>query len=219
MKLSPRIFDLGALPYDLATRQRPWREHCAEMVSRFPGAPGGRVVLDLGCGPGVSALAFADGCPGDRIVGLDIAPAMLRRARDHDKGRRCDWLLGDAHRLPVADASVDVVTGHSFLYLLPDRPRALAEIRRVLRPGGRLVLLEPRYQGAVGDARAVLRMLRRHGPFFAFVLTNWRFFAAAAGAFEPAEVERLCAGAGFAPPTLTPTLEGLGWFIEAAPGP
>jgi ubiquinone/menaquinone biosynthesis C-methylase UbiE len=213
VRVPPWVFGLGALPYDLSTRQRPWREHCAEMAAYFP--PGPRTVLDLGCGPGVSAFAFADVGPGDRIVGLDVSQEMLRRARRQDRGGRCAWIRGDAHRLPIADASVDVVAGHSFLYLLPDRPRALREAHRVLRPGGRVVLLEPRYQGAAGDALSVLRMARRQGPFFAWVLSNWRWFAAWAGAFRPAEVTGLFREAGFAAPELVPTLAGLGWFIVA----
>ena len=218
MGLNELLFSAGAWPYDRMTRHALWREHCASMVPHFPQVDGRRIVLDLGCGPGVSALAFKERAPADMVVGLDLSLQMVRIARRHDTDRRCGWLLGDALHLPLPDASVDAVTGHSFLYLVPDRRGALREILRVLRPGGRLVLLEPHKQGWLRDARSIWRLLLRAGPGFAFTMSAWRVVATVKGAFAPGDLEALFTQEGFSAPETDPTLQGLGWLARATRG-
>ena len=212
-----QILGLIAAPYDLVTRQPAWREHCRSLVERFPVPAGGRPrqVLDLGCGPGGSTLTFARAAPADHVVGLDAAAAMVSRARRHDRHGSCSWLIGDASHLPLGAGSFDVAVGNSFLYLVLDRPRVLTEIARVLRPGGRLLLLEPRRQGAVADVRSLARQLVTAGPRLTFLLSGWRLWAAASGAFEGPDLERLLADAGLEGVRLTTTFSGLGWLVEA----
>ena len=100
-----RIFDWGAIPYDYMTRHPYWREHIRGLMEHFPQGQG-RTVLDLGCGPGVSALVFKREQPSDTVVGLDISAPMLERAKLHDPERICGWVRGDGHGLPLPDASV-----------------------------------------------------------------------------------------------------------------
>jgi ubiquinone/menaquinone biosynthesis C-methylase UbiE len=106
-------------------------------------------VLDLGVGPGAGAVAMARAEPGKRHVGLDVSGAMLRRAaaRARAEGVPLPLVQGDALRLPIRDGALDGATGHSFLYLLDDPAAALAEVRRVLRPGGLLVLADIVHHG------------------------------------------------------------------------
>ena len=209
------IFSLGALPYDHMTRHAHWKAHCASMVPHFP--PGARRrVLDIGCGPGVSTLAFRRVAPDDTIIGADVSAAMLERARRNDPEASCAWMRADALALPLPDESLDVVTGHSFLYLVPDRTAALAELRRVLRPGGRLVLLEPHRQGVRGDLRSLWKTLRAVGPWFTFTMSCWRVAAALGGAFRPGDLEALLSEAGFVDPVTRATLEGLGYLATAS---
>ncbi len=100
--------------------------------------PGERV-LDVACGSGVVARELAAGsAPGVSLVGLDIAPGMLAVARGRVPG--AEWRLGDACALPFADASFDRVICQFGLMFFADRVAALAEMRRVLRPGGRCAL-------------------------------------------------------------------------------
>lgn len=101
-------------------------------------SPGDRV-LDVACGTGVVARAAAElVAPGGRVVGLDLNPAMLDVARRVAPG--VDWRQGDVTALPFDEASFDVVTCQSAIFFFPDPTRALAEMRRVTRSGGRVVV-------------------------------------------------------------------------------
>lgn len=100
----------------------------------------GQTVLDLGAGAGVDAFV-ARRVVGEtgRVVGVDMTPEMVKRARANAAAlgyTNVDFLLGDIEALPLDDASVDVVVSNCVLNLVPDKPRAFAEMRRVLRPGG-----------------------------------------------------------------------------------
>jgi ubiquinone/menaquinone biosynthesis C-methylase UbiE len=179
-------------------------------------ANGARLVLDVGCGPGVSALAMLEGNPDDRVVGLDLAGPMLRRAAIRRRAEgvspdRLPLLRGDVTRLPLAAGSFDGVTGHSFLYLIPDRRAALAEIRRVLRPGGRLVLLEP----AAGPRLLPVVRSLRHGVRFATSMACWRVVSGRIGQFSGRELRDTLTAAGFEQATVEPTLDGLGLLALA----
>jgi SAM-dependent methyltransferase len=103
---------------------------------------GGDAVLDIGSGSGTDAL-LAGTLVGDegRVIGLDMTPAMLDKLRgniDAMGARHVQALQGNAEEIPLPDAGVDVVTSNGVLNLVPDKPRAFAEIARVLKPGGRL---------------------------------------------------------------------------------
>jgi SAM-dependent methyltransferase len=97
-------------------------------------------VLDLACGSGIYSRALARALPDGQVVALDLSPAMLayavRRAR-RERLANVVWVHGDALALPLADAGVDAVNCCGALHLFPDVARALDEIYRVLRPGGR----------------------------------------------------------------------------------
>jgi ubiquinone/menaquinone biosynthesis C-methylase UbiE len=211
------IFERLARPYEILVFQRAWREHAREMVERLP--PRGdrpRLVLDAGCGPGVSALAMLAGAPGDRFVGLDISRPMLIRAsaRRRAEGVPADHLpllQGDVTQLPLPAAVCDGVTGHSFLYLVPDQAGALAEIRRVLRPGGRLILLEP----AAGFHPSPLVTSLRHGLRFATSMILWRVVSGRVGQFTRQRLCDVLSEAGFTHVNVEPTLGGLGLLAAA----
>ena len=104
----------------------------------------GQVALDVGCGTGraLPALAAAVGASGV-VLGLDLTPAMLGEARRKGRDRRATLVLADARHLPVAAASADVVFAAGLIQHLPDPGAGLAELARVTRPGGRLVLFHP----------------------------------------------------------------------------
>ena len=102
----------------------------------------GEVVLDLGSGGGIDVLLSARrvGATG-RVYGLDASADMVRLARDNAaqvEASNVEFLHGGIEQIPLPDRAVDVVISNCVLNLSTDKPRALAEAYRVLRPGGRL---------------------------------------------------------------------------------
>ena len=92
--------------------------------------------LDLCCGQGnLSEGLTRRGC---KVVGIDFSPAMLAHARD--RARNAVFIEGDAQDLPFGDAQFDVVVSNLGICHVPDQPRALSEVRRVLRPNGRFAM-------------------------------------------------------------------------------
>jgi SAM-dependent methyltransferase len=102
--------------------------------------PGDRV-LDVACGTGVVTRLLAE-CvgPTGTVVGLDINPEMLAVARRAAPQPNVEWVEGSAVRMTLPDATFDQVLCEQGLQFFPDRPAALGEMRRVLKPGGRLAL-------------------------------------------------------------------------------
>jgi ubiquinone/menaquinone biosynthesis C-methylase UbiE len=103
----------------------------------------GERVLDVACGTGIVARLAAQliGTTG-LVTGVDLNPGMLEvaRAQTPTSGAAVEWREGDAGALPCDDASYDVALCQQGLQFFPDQPRALREMHRVLRPGGRLAL-------------------------------------------------------------------------------
>jgi ubiquinone/menaquinone biosynthesis C-methylase UbiE len=187
-----RFFQAVALPYDLITRHAVWERHCAQMATELP--EGAQHVLDLGCGPG----------------GADYAMSMLRRARRRDP--RLALSCMDAGALPIRSGSLDAVTFHSVLYLLPDQRAALREVARSLRPGGRAVLLEP-LQGATATAKGLLRALP--SLRWAICAAVWRTVSAAYGQFTPERLRERLEEAGLRVVKLEEALGGLALLAVA----
>ena len=107
--------------------------------------PGERV-LDVACGTGViSRLAAERVGPTGAVTGIDIASDMIAVAKTvaAPQGATIDWRIADAASLPIADASVDVVLCQMGLMFMEDRAAAIAEMRRVLVPSGRVVVNTP----------------------------------------------------------------------------
>lgn len=104
----------------------------------------GHTALDIGCGPGeiTAALARTVG-PTGLALGIDISASMLTRAARQRRADNIAFLRADAQRLPLRDNTIDAVTCIAGLQLIPDPDAALAEMIRVLRPGGYLAVLVP----------------------------------------------------------------------------
>ena len=136
------MFDRVAPRYDLANtvfslgKDRLWRHAAAQAT----GLADGEVAADVACGTGLLAQELARLAPGAGVVGFDFSGEMVRRAAG--TAGRPRFAVADALRLPLADASVDVVTIAFGLRNLPEPAAGLLEFRRVLRPGGRLVVCE-----------------------------------------------------------------------------
>ena len=101
-------------------------------------------ILDLGCGPGDLTRRVAERYPDASVLGLDLSAAMLAQARQeaspHPRATACAWVCADAQALPLADASLDLAISNLAIQWCPDLEQVLAELHRVLAPGGRAVL-------------------------------------------------------------------------------
>jgi ubiquinone/menaquinone biosynthesis C-methylase UbiE len=136
----------------LAGRQHEaFRDHILELTA----LTGGECLLDAGCGTGMMALRIAARCPGCAVHGIDISPKMIAVARREaeNQGLTVDFRVGSITDLPYPGDSFDVVTTNIMYHHLDlaEKRQAVAEIARVLKPGGRYVSAEfgPRADNAL----------------------------------------------------------------------
>jgi demethylmenaquinone methyltransferase/2-methoxy-6-polyprenyl-1,4-benzoquinol methylase len=192
-----RMFDRIAPVYDAMNRimtaglDRRWRRITAEAVVQ----PGDRV-LDACCGTG--DLAIAGTRAGGRVTGLDFSERMLERARH--KAPELEWVSGDLLSLPFADGSFDAVMVGFGVRNVADLELARLELRRVLRAGGRLGVLEitrprgvlaPFYRFWFDVVVPLLGKLLPGGSAYTYLPASVRRFPA------PEELAGLVATAGF----------------------
>jgi ubiquinone/menaquinone biosynthesis C-methylase UbiE len=201
-------FGPAAAVYDLLTDHEAWREDCRALATLVPGPR----VLDLGVGPGHGAIAMARGDGTHRHFGLDVSARMLRRARRRARraGVALPLVRGDALALPVRAGAFDGATAHSVLYLLPDAAAALREVRRALRPGGAVALLEPR--AGAPDLRGALAA----GPHHALAMEMWRGMSGLHRRFDEDALADLLREAGFERARAWPVLSGYGVMATGA---
>ena len=156
-----------------ANASQRWRRQSAAMGNDMTRAivaaaqvGSGMRVLDIACGTGEPAISLAAVLVGDGdVVGVDISPAPLKIAEERAIQRglsNVTFQQADAHELPFSNNSFDCITSRLGIMFFSDLPRALSEMRRVLKPSGRAILLvwgpmdQPYFQTTIG---AILRML------------------------------------------------------------
>ncbi len=138
-----RFYDLGL---KLTMREEAWRPLMVETAVQAQPS----VILDLGCGTGALAIPLAERS-GARVVGVDGDPKVLAIASGKPGADRVEWTESLASRLPLADGEVDCLVSSLVFHHLPltIKREALAEAKRVLRPGGQLLIAD---WGAPQDA-------------------------------------------------------------------
>lgn len=159
--IDPRLVDhdswyLAESRAFFATRATTWDTRFGEDAPAYAAAiadaaiPAGATVLDLGCGTGraLPGLRAAVG-PTGTVLGADATDEMLAAAATHGQTRHAALLLADARHLPLRDHSVDAVFAAGLLHHLPDPGAGLAELARITRTGGRLVLFHPTGRAAL----------------------------------------------------------------------
>jgi SAM-dependent methyltransferase len=131
---SAKLADRVAL-YD---HQEPFVDLPARVLSRLD-LPAGARIVDLGCGYGRYEERLAAWPSPVEAIGVDLSEGMVREARARIEGR-AHWLVADAQRVPIATGSCDAAIAAHMLYHVPDIAAAVTEARRILRPGGVLLV-------------------------------------------------------------------------------
>ncbi len=167
----------------------------------------GEVVIDLGAGGGFDCfLAAAEVGPTGHVIGVDMTPEMLSKARNNAaKGKysNVEFRLGEIEYLPVADATADVIISNCVINLSPDKPQVFREAFRVLKAGGRL---------AISDVVATMELpeeMRNDEALIAGCMGN-------ASLIE--ELEAMIAEAGFEQVRIAPKDDSREFIRDWAPG-
>jgi ubiquinone/menaquinone biosynthesis C-methylase UbiE len=164
-------------------------------------------LLDIGCGPGYLAAEIARRYPALDVIGLDISPDMLKLAARNLPSGRVKLLLGDAAALPLENESVDSVVSSASLHHWEDVPAAFNEIYRVLRPGGRFLIMDLRRDTA-GLSFFIARILNIFAP--AELKRTQGALGSLYTAFTPAELAAFLAPLDFKETEVT---GGLAWML------
>lgn len=147
-------------------------------------APDDRV-LDVACGPGIVACAVARHAA--HVTGIDLTPAMIEQARARQAAEgldNIDWRVGDATALPFEDGAFDIVVTRYSFHHLPVPARALAEMRRVCRPAGRIVVIDATPAPQCQAAYDRMETLRDPSHTSALTLSQLRALGRTAGLEE-----------------------------------
>jgi SAM-dependent methyltransferase len=154
---------IGSMLYDNAQAFARKYVSAWQLSTEWLEIPAGGVALDIGSGPGnvTAALARAAGSDG-LALGIDISEPMLARAVEAQAGRNVGFMRADAQQLPFRDETVDAVTSLAVLQLVPNPSATLAEIARVLKPGGRVAIMVP----TAGRGAEFLKWLPNGGVTF-----------------------------------------------------
>lgn len=159
---SPVLYDV-TVSLAFLGKERIFRARVLELARIMPG----ECVLDVGCGTGTLAIAAQGRVgPTGAVYGVDASPRMLARAKKKAKkaGQEVLFSQGVAERLPFPNAQFDLVLSSVMLHHLPRKARALCaqEIRRVLKPGGRVLAVD--FEGMMDQKRTLLSHFHRpHG--------------------------------------------------------
>ncbi len=142
----PKVAEEEYRPFPMKETRNDRQENLeVPLVIATLGLPAGKRMLEIGCGCGIALPPFAQRCQPSRLVGLDIDPEFLSQAEHHvrERGIQAELLLGDARRMPFPDGAFDIIVDFGTLYHIARREQALAEVARVLSPGGLFVYETP----------------------------------------------------------------------------
>jgi SAM-dependent methyltransferase len=147
---SDSLFEHFAWLY-IFCREKLFRDDTARMIKAlWPGGKpqAGQKLIELGCGPGFYSCKLAERFPEINVVGIDQSPKQLAWAREKRNRiglSNCRFKSDNVLELSLPDETFDVLIASRLFTVLPNRRRAVAEMHRVLRPGGRCFIAEPRW--------------------------------------------------------------------------
>ena len=177
-------FTRQAIPFSTSPSIKD--EIALNLLIKASGAGPDDTVLDVACGPGLVVCAFAKVVA--HATGIDITPAMLDRARQlqAEKGlTNVSWKLGDVLSLPFPDASFSIVTSRFAFHHILDPFKVLGEMKRVCKPGGRVVVADSAPPADKADAFNAVEKLRDPSHVRALPLAELRSLYTQQGLAEP----------------------------------
>lgn len=219
----PYHYDWATGLYAKLADQDFWKKSIAELIG-FANTGQVTSVLDAGCGHGLSTWMLAEAFPKAAVTGIDISRNMIRRAERSLRNEphhhtNIAFKQSDAAKLPFEDASFELITGHSFLYMLRHREPVLKELYRVLRPGGCLVCMEPGTSiDAIGRSAVIKDNFRNPKPRTKVrtKLLLLRIYSTRKGQVTPREMESEFQKAGFTDFTWKESASGRGLLMKAS---
>jgi ubiquinone/menaquinone biosynthesis C-methylase UbiE len=126
-------------------------------------SPRGAHWLDVGCGTGILTELISGSCAPASLIAVDPSEAQVAHARKGSTLRKAEFRLADVQELPFADASFDVVASALVINFVPDRERAMSEMRRVARPGGLIAACVWDFAAELSPSGPLRRAMRRLG--------------------------------------------------------
>jgi SAM-dependent methyltransferase len=169
-----------------------WSRRIAPLFLDWLGMPPGRGWLDVGCGTGALSAAILDRCAPAAVTGVEPSEGFLATARENLAGR-AELLPGSATAIPLPDDAVDVAVCGLVLNFVADQPAALAELARVVRPGGAIAAYVWDYSGTMEMMSLFWEAAAALDPRAVPLREAVRFQLS-----RPEELESLFAGAGLA---------------------
>jgi SAM-dependent methyltransferase len=138
----------------------PWTRAVGSVFLRWLSAPASQRWLDVGCGTGMFTELLLDRVAPSAVVGIDPARAQIEQARAKPVSRRADFRIADAQHLPFADAEFDVVVSALVINFIPDQPRAVGEMKRVVKGAGWVAGYVWDFAGDLGVTRHMIDAVR-----------------------------------------------------------
>ena len=163
---SESLFERWAAIY-IFCREKVFRDDTSRIIGTLWGdaqPPPGSKVLELGCGPGFYACRLAQHFPQISVLGIDSAKQLVRYAREKARNNalpNCSFEHGNVLELAQTDESFDALIASRLFTILPGRERAVAEIFRVLKSGGKCFVAEPRFAFSASIPLLMMRALAR----------------------------------------------------------
>lgn len=154
MSAQPGLQDVWATGDAYQRYMGRWSRLVARQFIPWLNRPPGACWLDIGCGAGAVTRTILESAEPAQVIGVDPSEGFLDRARRNAADARASFRIGDAENLPLADDTVDAAVSGLVLNFVPDKAKALAEMKRVTRPGGTVAFY-------VWDYPGEMQMLRK----------------------------------------------------------
>ena len=140
-----------------------WSRELGKAFLAWLQPPEGAHWLDVGCGTGIFTELISDTCAPASVIAVDPSESQIARARKRVARTKAEFRLADAQELPFPDESFDVVASALVMNFVPDKTRAMSEMRRVARPGGLIAACVWDFAAELSPSGPLRRAMRRIG--------------------------------------------------------